>query len=321
MPSTHLSPFFSRLEWIGPYLQECCLHEPGMARQLASADTARWQLIALFALKSDTLPAARAASILANAPLRSALEALTGMRVAGARGVLSRFSSDLPVLRQDAEDLLSVLSDVRMVRALRGLHLLEHGQLRPLVLLPRDRDWADLMSSIGSCHLARDTACTIVRFITANEPDLSRLNALQAVKSRGQLRAIARSFLEERELSTPPWSGSDGLEPVKTAADLAQIGKRYGLCLKNYIAGCLAGKSVIYTLKEPFCAIELQRVSDGWRLGQIRAANNFPVAQDVVDEIERRLTANIKGLMVPWSERQTADEIEIAYNLGNFAFP
>ena len=40
MPSTHLSPFFSRLEWIGPYLQECCLHEPGMARQLASADTA-----------------------------------------------------------------------------------------------------------------------------------------------------------------------------------------------------------------------------------------------------------------------------------------
>ena len=321
MPSTRLSPFFSHLSWIGPYLQECCLNDAGMARQIATADTARWQLIALFALKSDVLSPAQAAPLIARAPFREAMEALTGVNVRGARGILMRFVPELPHLRLDAADLLAVLSDERMIRALRGLRSLEHGQLRPLVLLPRGHDWTGLMTSIGHCLVSRNAVSTVARLMAANEQDALKLEALQAVKSRGQLRSLIRSFLEQRGFPAPPWTGDDRLVPITTAADLARLGKRYGLCLQIYAQDCMSGERVFYTLKDPFCAIELIRLGDGWRVGQIRAANNARLVQPMLDFVEASLAANIEGLAIRSNYQAPGDELDDMLSLSSFAYP
>ena len=321
MPQAHLSPFFSQLRWIGPYLQECCLLDSGMARQLASTDRARWQLIALFASKSDVISPAEAAPLITSAPLGEALKALTGKNARGARGTLVRFQPELPYMRLEAAELLTVLSDERLIRALRGLRWLEHGQLRPLVLLPRGHDWAGLMSAIGNCVGTRHAVITIAKLISANEQEAPNLHALQAVRSRGQLRALVREFLERRGFPPPPWIGDNNLSPITTVADLALIGAKRRLCLKVYLQDCMSGQRVFYTLKEPFCAIELVKLGNGWRLGQVAAADNAPVAQPILDQVEATLGAHIRGLSIRSNCEPPPDELEDMLSLSSFAYP
>lgn len=90
----------------------------------------------------------------------------------------------------------------------------------------------------------------------------------------------------------PPFPGTENLVPITTADDLLEEGRRQRNCVGAYAGRVRRGRCYIYRLLAPKRAtVEIVLRKNGWRLGEIKAAENQPVRPSTEDFVRGWLDA------------------------------
>ena len=96
----------------------------------------------------------------------------------------------------------------------------------------------------------------------------------------------------ERKYPTPPFKGSDAIEPISTRRELFEEGFDQKNCIYSYDEDIVAGRYYVYRVLAPERAtISLTKESNGrgrrkvWRIEEIKTRANNPAGWETIDVV------------------------------------
>ncbi len=136
--------------------------------------------------------------------------------------------------------------------------------------------------------------------------DLVRFNPDILVKSLGDFQARHAAMIKKLNsgflgatsvrFPDPPFPGTDHIQPVTTAQELALEGKTMQHCVKSYFHDIFKGLAAVYRVTAPERAtMSLEMGQKGWRLGQLKLQGNAEPSRDTVAIVNAWLKSNKVG--------------------------
>jgi hypothetical protein len=194
----------------------------------------------------------------------------------------------------DYERLLGGLASRHAGKVLRHRDAIAAGDVRALALAPEvllERGLGRLLTDQAAGDLIAEAFAAIVRRDgeAAGRALAARWGASETLPG---LIALVRDDLEP-EVATPPFPGTERLNPLATKAALRQAAARYRNCLRGHLRYACSGQSAYYEwLPPPGAVLEITRDRlRGWTLEQARLAGNDPVPEPARSEIIAELRA------------------------------
>ena len=220
----------------------------------------------------------------------------------------------LPILLR-LRDLMNdpgTLGVLRHARVIRGtlVRLLDDPVLRPM-LTPRLLAELDASAAPDRVHPALDLLHDTLRMRQQEGLDgavrFQSLAALRrhhdvlvaALNERRELEEVHAEALRGTDEATPPEPpfppppipGSQGIQPLTSAADLWVEGRTMDHCAGSFVPRVRSGWSYLYRVLNPSRAtLSIDATEDGWRLGQLHGPSNTPVPPETLAAVRRWLS-------------------------------
>ena len=120
--------------------------------------------------------------------------------------------------------------------------------------------------------------------------------------------AVSRS---SAQFPTPPFPGTEHIQPITTAKELAVEGKEMQHCVKSYLRDILKWFTAVYRVTFPERAtLSLERGPHAWYLGQLKLRNNEEPSEETVAFVHTWLKSN--GIRLKRMEKRTRAQNVIA---------
>jgi hypothetical protein len=105
-------------------------------------------------------------------------------------------------------------------------------------------------------------------------------------KHAAMIKKLNTGAVGKRAVRFPeaPFAGTEHIQPITTAAELAGEGREMHHCVKSYTRDVFKGLMAVYRVTHPERAtLSLERCPRGWRLGQLKLENNRAPADKTVE--------------------------------------
>jgi hypothetical protein len=118
-------------------------------------------------------------------------------------------------------------------------------------------------------------------------------------KHAAMIKKLNNGAISKRILEFPkaPFVGTEYIQPVTTANELALEGKEMHHCVRSYLRDIFKGLVSVYRVMSPERAtLSLERGPHGWRLGQLKLQDNGTPSGETVEFVNAWLKA--KGVRI-----------------------
>ena len=114
-------------------------------------------------------------------------------------------------------------------------------------------------------------------------------------------------WMESLQFPAPPLPGNEKIVPIETPAMLIEEGKMQHHCVAVMGYDIKEGKTYIYRILEPERAtLAIDRILDGWFIGELRAACNAGVKGETLRMVQDWLDREQQGF---WRNRRLPDDV------------
>lgn len=248
-------------------------------------------------------------------PARGRLEFLERLREVAANGTRHSFLAHAPVLNQAYLEALAALPSWLQRPNLMNVLARESAVAREIIPpaifhAPAEKHGA-IAKSLSSARTLGELERLVFRWVM----DLPALPVGPAFRSErrrqtlqgGRLRQICSftvssdrpeqisPFMQENvAFPSPPFLGTDRLVPIRTSQELMAEGRRMQHCVGGFASDVLGGTAYFYRwLGEERATIQMNRVGQGWVLGQYKGHANRHLTWNTTLQVIKELLSGL----------------------------
>jgi hypothetical protein len=258
-----------------------------------TADSARRHLLCLRLAQGEPRHLARIAETALHAPLKRAIAEVLLAPPPGLRRALEHMGV-IAWPRSAYLALLDLLAHPEAAKVLRHAANVTVQRTEALTALPRpmlDAGGGRLGLDLERAQLAREIYDGLVLRDGHETAAMAARRWARAPSMKDALGLMQQDMVPT--LPPAPFVGTSRLRPLKSEAEMREAALRYRNCLRDCIASAATGESAYYEwMGEPKAVVEITRDGlFGWRLCQVRLADNAAVPEPARQSISAELRA------------------------------